>query len=141
MKKRDDLPDPLPTEWLPDSPVPPEEDAEYWERRLRTLMAEAAPALAALRTAPPGSVSWLDALGARWRMATAGAFALAASAVVALVVSGEHAAAPDPRAVVLSAVVSGGEPAALWEGAGVAADPTLALLALENAAQKTGGER
>jgi len=42
---------------------------------------------------------------------------------------------------VLGAVVGKGEPAALWEGAGVAADPTLAILALENAAQRTGGER
>jgi len=141
MTTRDDLPDPLPREWLPESPVPPEEDAEYWEGRVRTLMAEATPALAAHRTASPRSVSWLDALGARWRMATAGAFALAASAVAALVLSGEHRGAPDPRAMVLGAVVGKGEPAALWEGAGVAADPTLAILALENAAQRTGGER
>lgn len=140
MTTRDDLPDPLPKEWLPESPVPPEEDTAYWDERLRMLMAEAGPTLA---TAPRGRTaaapSWLDALATRWRLATAGAFALTAAAVAALVLGVRRAPPADAQAMVLAALVSGGEPAALWKGAGVAADPTLAFLTLESTKEGNGG--
>lgn len=141
MTTRDDLPDPLPKEWLPESPVPPEADSAYWDGRVRTLMAAAEPVLATRKTARSRSVSWLEALAMRWRLATAGALALAAAAVAALALGVRRAPSPDPQAMVLAALVSEGEPAALWEGAGVSADPTLAFLALESTEAGNGGTR
>lgn len=141
MKNNEQVPDPLPRDWLPASPVPSEEDEAYWAARLQSLMAEAEPVLAEHRVPRARRVSWLEALGVRWRPAVGGAFALAASLVLALVVGAGRTGHGEPRpaqpgSVVLAAIVSGGEPAALWQGAGVHADPTLALMALESG----GGE-
>lgn len=142
MSTRDDIPDPLPREWLPDSTVPPEEDVTYWEGRRQALMAEAEAVLAEYRRPRPSWSSWLEALASRWRPAAAGALAVAASAVLALALGGGRTPpAPNPGSVVLSAVVSEGEPAALWTAEGVEADPTLALLALEAGTQREGGDR
>lgn len=144
MKKNDQVPDPLPKDWLPTSPVPPREDETYWTARLQALMAEAEPMLAEHRRPRVRQVSWLEALAARWRPAVGAAFALAASLVLALAVGvgrTERTAPhpPQPGSVVLATIVSGGEPAALWQSAGVEADPTLALMALENGGRPEGG--
>lgn len=143
MKKNDQVPDPIPHEWLPASPVAPQEDEAYWDERLRSLMAEAEPVLAEYRRSRRRA-SWLDALAVRWRPAVGGAFAFAASLVLALVL-GEGRGGSQPsgaqgqaRAMVLATVVSGGEPAALWRSAGVPADPTLALMALETGGSEGG---
>ncbi len=141
MSKRDDFPDPLPKEWLPPSPVPPEEDSGYWEARIRGMLAEAGPTLASYRRAPTGTPSWLEALTLRWRPAMAGALALAASAVVALALGAGRRPGTGSGNVVLSAIAGDGEPAALWDGAGVSADPTLAVLTLESGAERPGGAR
>lgn len=147
MKKEDRSPDPLPREWLPDSPVPPGDDAAYWDVQLERLMAQAEPTLAGYRRPAAGPQSWLDALATRWRPAVASALALAVAAVLVLALSPGRPAMgglpdqPEARTMTLSTIVSGGEPAALWQGAGVPADPTLALLVLETGARQQGGER
>lgn len=146
MKKNEHVPDPIPREWLPASPVAPEQDETYWNARLRSLMGEAEPVLAEYRR-PRRRVSWLDALATRWRPAVGGAFAFAASLVLALVLgagrggSQAQGTRPEPRAMVLATVVSGGEPAVLWRSAGVPADPTLALMALETGTGSEGGRQ
>lgn len=130
MTKKHDLPDPLPGDWLPESAVPPRDDEAYWEERMERIMAQAGPLLEEHRRAA-SAPSWLDALLLRWRSAAAVSFALAASLV--LVVTWGPAAGPTPDASssVLGALAGGGDPAALWTGAGVEADPTLALLVLQ----------
>ncbi|HZD05429.1 MAG TPA: hypothetical protein VE173_10935, partial [Longimicrobiales bacterium] len=96
MSTRDDMPDPLPGEWLPDSTVRPEEDAAYWEGRRQALMAEAEAVLAEYRRPRPTWSSWLEALALRWRPAAAGALAVAAFAVLALALGvGRTSTTPD----------------------------------------------
>ena len=141
MTTNDDRPDPLPREWLPDSPVPPESDDTYWSARLERLMAEAGPVLAEQGRRRAPSISWVEALSLRWRPAAASALALAAAMVLVFVWQTEHATTPDGRAVALSTIVGDGEPAAVWRGAGVEADPTLAFLALESGVQGEGADR
>jgi len=138
---RDHPADPLPKEWLPESPVPPDEDVAYWERRLERVMAEAEPQLRRQRRRDPSRISWVEALALRWRPAAATGLALAAAMVLALVGSSGRRAGVDPRAITLSAVVGEGEPEALWRAAGLQADPTLALIALESEAAPRGGRR
>jgi hypothetical protein len=139
MTNRNDFSDPLPGKWLPDSPVVPPEDDAYWERRLDALMTEADPKLASYRRVPVVRRSWLETLAVGWRPAAAGAFALAASVILALALGAGGAPAPGPQAVVLSAIVNEGTPASLWQGAGIEADPILALLALEGDSDGEGG--
>ncbi len=141
MTKNDDSRGPLPEDWLPRSPVPPEEEVDYWETRIQGMLSAAEPTLAEYRRVPSPSISWVEALALRWRPATVGALALAASAVIAMAVGAGRHAAPTPRDIALSTIVGGGEPAALWSGAGVAADPTLAVLTLESGAERPGGTR
>jgi hypothetical protein len=129
--------------------VPSEEDVAYWRLRLERLMEEADPVLERYRRpseAPASAaVSWWQALSLWWRPAVAGAMGLAASIVLVVGLgsgrapAGPPGAEPDPAALVLSALASGGEPAALWQRAGIEADPLLALLALEPASREGGG--
>lgn len=139
MTTRDDSPEPLPREWLPESPVPPEEDEMYWESRFQRLIAEAEPALAEIRRPPRTGLTWLEALVLHGRAALAGGLALATSAVLVLALGVGRRSAPDGRSLLLRAVASEGEPAALFGGPGVDADPTLALIALEIGADEDGG--
>jgi len=106
------------------------------------LMAEAEPILSGNRREPAAArTSWMDALAVRWRPAAASALALAAGMVLAFVWQADHnTTAPHGRAIVLSTIVGEGEPAAVWQGAGVEADPTLAFLALETGTAQ-GDER
>jgi len=136
MSTSNDRPEPLPKEWLPDSPVPPEGDEAYWSAQLGRLMAEAEPILSAHRSEPADTASWMAALAVRWRPAAVSALALAASMVLAFVWQAEHMPTPSGRTIVLSTIVGEGQPAAIWKGAGVEADPTLALLALESGTQQ-----
>lgn len=145
MTTRDPSSDPLPPEWLP-GPVPSDEDAAYWHQRLERLMDEAEPVLERFRRPTRTAVPWWHALGLWWRPAVAGTAGLAAAAVLVAALAGEptpeeRQPAPDPGAAVLSVVVSGGDPVALWSAAGVNADPTLALLALERGTAPEGDER
>lgn len=138
MTTRDDSPEPLPREWLPESPVPPEESETYWEARFQQLMAEAEPALTRHRRVRRAGPSWVEVLALRWRAALAGGLSVAA-AVLFLALGVGRPSAPDGRSLLLTAVVSEGEPAALFGGTGVAADPTLALITLEIGAEAEGG--
>lgn len=145
MNERDSSSDPLPPEWLPD-PVPSDEDTAYWHQRLERMMDEAEPALERYRSPGRTAGPWWSALELRWRPAVAGAAGLAAAAVLVAVLAvgpelRDRLPAPDPAAMVLSAVVSGGDPVAMWSAAGVNADPTLALLALEHGTAPEGDER
>ncbi len=139
MTHRNDFSDPLPGKWLPDSPVPPPEEEAYWEGRLDALMTKADPTLASYRPGPAVGPSLLETLALGWRPAAAGAFALAASVILALVLGAGSRPSSGPQAVVLSAIVGEGTPSSLWQGAGVEADPTLALLALESGSDGEGG--
>lgn len=124
---------PLPRELLPD-PVghaPP----GVWERRARAILREAAPVLSGYRSRrADGSGAWWEALAAWWRPAGAGALAAAAAAVTALALlapDAGDATGPEPA---LAAVVSQGDPAAVWSAAAGEADPALALIVVEGGA-------
>ncbi len=128
------IPERLPPEWLPDPVAPPgdEEDAPVWEWRLRRLVAAAEPRLARLRAR---ETPWWSGLAAWWRPVTAAAVAAAAALILGLRLAPERLEAPPRGTLALSAVVSEGEPAALWIAVGSEADPVLALLALEGEAR------
>lgn len=136
---RDETPEPLPREWLPESPVPPAEDAAYWNERVADLLAAADPTLARYRTAA-ARPRWWETLAGWWRPAAAGGLAAAAGLLLSLGLgagAGGGSAAPDPA---LAAVVSDGDAAALWTAvAGQGADPVLAVVALEANRTETGG--
>lgn len=132
----DQIPDPLPREWLPDPAAPPARagarDAELWEGRLRRLMSAAEPRLERLRSR---GAPWWTPLAAWWRP-TLGVAAAAAVILVMLVgeLIGGAPAAPEGSPT-LAAVAGDGEPAALWIGLGAEADPVLATIALEEGAR------
>ncbi|MEX2466764.1 MAG: hypothetical protein WD995_07630 [Gemmatimonadota bacterium] len=119
-------PGPLPREWLPE-PLPPEGDAS-WEARVARIMA------AAERQTGAGGASWWAEL-ARWWGPTA---ALAAAAVAALVFVVADTPRPESpsteptEGLALTMIAADGDPVALWAALGVAADPVLALLTLED---------
>jgi hypothetical protein len=132
-------PDPLPPDWLPE-PVGPASggDQELWDRRLGELMSAAEPALAELaREAALPAVSapvpgWLALLADRWRPTVGAAALVAASlALVVGVAPRRQAPATSPDVFSLTALAGEGSPAALWQGMGSEADPTLAQIVLE----------
>lgn len=133
MKHRDEETGPLPETWLPESPVPPDDDDVYWEARMARLLADAEAPLAALRRRRRPAPSLLEILGGLWRPATAGGLVVAGATVVVLMLTVPPSRSPaaEGRDAVLRAMVGGGNPAALWSGPEGPADPTLALLALE----------
>ncbi|HKJ93911.1 MAG TPA: hypothetical protein VJ957_12150, partial [Longimicrobiales bacterium] len=67
MTSKDDFPEPLPREWLAGSRVPPADDEAYWDSRLQALMAATEEPLAQYRRPRERRVTWLEALGMRWR--------------------------------------------------------------------------
>ncbi len=128
---RNDTPEKLPRESLPDSPIAPPENRVYWEARIQQLMTAAEPALARYRRHGAEPMAWWHALAQSWRPAMAGGLALAAGVLLALVVGAGERTAPPPGDPALAAVVSDGEPAALWAAVDREADPVLALIALD----------
>lgn len=126
---RDRRHDPLPAPWLPDPSGPSDDDAAAWDRRVRSIMAEAAPRLEELRADAGGRGAWTRELGRRWR--SAAALAAAASAALVLL-PGAEAGGPPPASRALAAAAADGQPAALWRAGGQPADPVLALVALES---------
>lgn len=136
----DRMPDPLPAEWLPEPAGPAEGgEPELWDRRLRSLMSAAAPELERLAgSAQPGATgparwtAWWTLLAVRWRPALSAA-ALAAAVLVALlrVLPVPTAAAGTADAFTLTAVAGDGTAAAVWQGLGAQADPTLAQIVLQ----------
>jgi hypothetical protein len=137
-------PDPLPPEWLPD-PVGPVSggDSDAWDRRLRELMNAAEPRLAELarqgadRPAARVATPWWTLLAARWR-AVVGAAVLAAAAlalVVRVLPAPSASAARSPGAFSLTAMAGQGSAAAVWQGLGSEADPTLAQIVLQGASR------
>lgn len=121
------VPEPLPREWLPAPLGPAGADAAPWEARLQRLAAAAGPALARLRARP---LPWWSVLAARWKPLAGAAAATAAGLTLVLYLTASPAPRPAAGAPTISAVVSGGEPAALWAALGAQADPALALIAL-----------
>lgn len=125
-------PPPLPREWLPER-LPPEEDA-VWDERVARIMAVAPLEGGGVQgRSGPDQTSWLSEMGRWWRRAAA----LGAAAVVALIFVVEEpertrSSAVPAEALALTVVATDGDPVALWAALGVAADPLLALLALEN---------
>lgn len=137
-------PDPLPPEWLPDPVGPPSGgDSEGWDRRLRELMSAAEPRLAELAggsaraETPRAAAGTWTLLAARWR-AVVGAAALAAAAltlVVRVLPAPSSSAAPATGTLSLTAMAGEGTAAALWQGLGSEADPTLAQIVLQGTSQ------
>jgi hypothetical protein len=122
----DDVPAPLPRDLLPEAS--PREGTPEWEANLARVLATTQRELSELRGREVRlEPSWPAVLGSWWKPAVA----LAGAAVAALVVlSGP--AEPDAGAVPLNVVVTEGDPAALFAGLGVPADPVLALIAAQS---------
>jgi hypothetical protein len=128
----DDAPfeEPLPRSWLP-APRPGEDDA-YWDGYAARVLAELEPLMAARSTGAVGRArSWVSEIGDRWGAAGL----LAAAAVATLVVVGMRERAAEPSMpgrdeVTLALVAAEGDPAMMWEGLGIPADPLLARLTL-----------
>jgi hypothetical protein len=121
----EDVPAPLPRDVLP-GPVPREGSAE-WESAVERVLAAAEPRL----PGPRRSVvhleqRWPSVLGAWWRPAAV----LAAAATAAVLLMRAEPAAPAPGTIPLGVVATQGDPAALFAGLGLDADPVLALIAL-----------
>jgi hypothetical protein len=118
-------PGPLPREWLPE-PSPREGDAS-WEPRVARI-------LAATDWHPRSTEAALWGDLARWWRPSA---ALAAAAAAALVFVVADVPRPEPTSapsggLALTMIASDGNPVALWAALGIAADPLLALLVLED---------
>jgi hypothetical protein len=123
----DEIPPPLPREWLPEPLAP--DDAADWNAAVSAIMEAAEPKLRALATLPgPEDVSWWSLLG-RWWTPAAG-LAAAAAAILVIAQQGKQVG-PAPGSLPLNVMAAEGDPAALWEGYGVEADPVLALIALQ----------
>ena len=134
---QEDMPEPLPEDWLPD-PVTGEAGQEgAWTEREREIVRAAEPRLRKVRRKARGDGhrsaggGWLRMSG-WWRPAAAAA----AAAVLILLLT--HP--PRPNATgergspALGAIVTGGEPTSLWRAAGREADPVLALITLDREA-------
>lgn len=124
-----EIPDPLPTDWLPRSVAGADrEDPDLMEARLRRLTAAAEPTLQRYRSTRSG---WWLALGWNWRPATLAALAGAAALVLLLGLGNRDGATrPDSNLALLAAAYDG-DPGALWTALGGEADPVLALLVLD----------
>ena len=126
----DDMPAPLPREWLPRA-TPPEGGPDH-EAMVARVMAAAEPALGRLGKARPREAAWPAVLGSWWRPAAALAAVAAALLLLSDAVPGERQ--PDAGAVPLSLLASRGDPGAFLEQLGIEADPVLALIALQEEA-------
>ena len=124
-----DLPDPLPSEWLPD-PVAPSgpDDPDVWDGRIAELMAAAEPALE--RYQATHRLRW-GATGRGWRWAAATTLAAAASLVIALGWGTVASPGVAQNSLVLVAVASESDPALFWAAINAETDPVLGLITLE----------
>lgn len=124
-----EIPDPLPSEWLPKPSAPRvPDDPEVLDIRIRRLMTAAEPTLARFRT---GAIPWWAMLARHTRPAAAAALAAAAGLLIALGLGRANPSAEPETDLVLVVAASDGSPAALWSAMGAEADPVLALIALE----------
>ena len=120
------IPDPLPREWLPQSASAFAQGAGAERFLLRRLVNAAEPILARYREE---DARWWSALAIRWRPTLAGA---AAAAALVLGFAVERAVlpvreTPDP---VLAASFSDGDPSLFWN-VSEGADPVLTAVALQ----------
>jgi hypothetical protein len=118
---------PLPRGWLPEASAP--RAAPEWDIQLQRILAAAEPSLQQIECAHHTDVTWSMVLGSWWRSAAA----IAAAAVLLLLLDRTDTAgrASAADALPLSVMVAAGEPFALWESLGIAADPVLALITLQ----------
>ena len=125
--------DPLPEPWLPEPAGPPDGDPE-WEARVQRIAAAAEPRLRARRAGvrEAGSRPTFAWTGLDIWLRPAAALAAAAALLIFALRPVRPAAEGPSTAPTLAALVSGGEPAALWRAAGSEAHPVLALIALED---------
>lgn len=130
-RPNDDMPRPLPRDWLPEAA--PSESDPRWEFRAQRIVAAAEPSLRGLGEWRYVVDAWSTRLGAWWKPAAVLATAAAALFVV-LDPSGIREAS-DHGSLPLSVVAAEGEPFALWEAAGIDADPVLALIAMQASAR------
>ena len=133
----EEMPDPLPGEWLPEAASADSGDAPSWSARESEILRAAEPRLQELREqagsgrhmeSGPG---WLEM--ARWWRPAAG---LAVAAVLALLLTSpvRPEATEAAGSSALGAIVSGGEPTSLWQAVGSEAHPVLALITLDREA-------
>lgn len=134
MSERDEAgrADPLPPAWLPEPSAPAEGDPGR-EALARRIVRAAGPRLEQLAAESPAQprrpAPWWADLGA-WLRPAAGL----AAAVAVLLLATEPWRGPadmDRSSPTLAALVTDGDPAALWRAAGTDAHPVLALIALE----------
>jgi hypothetical protein len=129
----------LPEAWLPEPLLPQGHPA--WELRARRIMVAAEPELARLeREVEPPAMPWLSELGGWWKPAAL--LATAASALLLVTPDPPPSESPvtSSEGIALTLIVSDGDPTALWAAMGVAADPVLALLTLQNHSATSSGE-
>lgn len=130
-RSNDDTPRALPRDWLPEAT--PSEDDPQWEFRAQRVVAAAGPSLRRLGERRSVTDAWSTRLGAWWKPAAV--LATAAAALFALRDPPGTRGESDHGSLPLSVVAAGGEPFALWEAAGIAADPVLALIAMQEPAR------
>jgi hypothetical protein len=117
----------LPGEWLP-APLPAA-DAQEWSVRRERIVRCAEPALETLRACGSYSVAEpIDALAAWWKPAVGLA---AAAALVLFTLEMRRPDSDIDHSLALSFLAADGSPVALWNAAGIQADPVLALVALQ----------
>lgn len=118
---------PLPRDWLPDAQ--PADDDAGWDAAVRRVVSAAEPGLGVIGMPLAGEARWWSQLG-RWWVPSAG-LAAAAAALLLLVLPGERVRPSATASLALNVIAAEGDPAALWEGFGIEADPVLALIALQ----------
>jgi hypothetical protein len=130
----------LPEAWLPEA-LPPQEHPA-WELRAGRIMVAAEPELARLeREVEPPAMPWLSELGGWWKPAALLAAAASALFFVMADPPSSESSVISSEGIALSLIASDGDPTAIWAAMGVAADPVLALLTLQNhSATPSGGE-
>ena len=125
---KENQPDQLPRELLPDSVV--DSEPALWENRVQSLMAEASPILAQYRTFP---VPWWSVLAQRLQPRLAVAVAAAAAVTIAVHLSLPGPAAKAAPSLPLAAMIGESNAAAtILSIANEEIDPVLALVILES---------
>ena len=121
-----DVPDPLPPEWLPaPTASPTSDDAEVWEDRIGRLMAAAEPTLARYRVA---TLPRWGSARQRWNLVVGSALAAAASLAVSLGLGAPTPAAAPSNDLVLVAAVSESDPTLFRDAINAETDPVLGMI-------------
>lgn len=125
------MPRPLPRDWLPEATPP--DDHPYWEARADRIIAAAEPSLRRRGERSVGDATWSTRLGSWWKPAAV--IATAAAALFILLDPIGRLEESSEGSLPLNVMAAEGEPFALWNAAGIDADPVLALIAMQEPAR------